>query len=148
MHDDTPVLWSAGQGRGHRAQPFDWFRDEVIVDFPSLGAAAGRMCDAFLAADAEAAPVVAEVRLSPREAHAGRRVGLDLALRVTCAVCGGRGEVWGESCRHCDGSGDGVERRQVHVRVPSGVRDGARFLFNVTPPHAPATVVDLRVSVG
>lgn len=148
MHDDAPGLRYAPRGHGRAPERFDWFRDEVAVDFPSLGAAADRMREAFLATDGTVAPVAAEVRLSARDARESRRVPIELAVRSTCPVCGGRGEVWSEACGACEGTGDDVTRHQVHVRLPSGVRDGSRFLFSVSPPHAPATVVDLRVTVG
>ena len=31
--------------------------------------------------------------------------------------------------------------------VPAGVRDGATFRFSVTPPGAPSTVVEVRISI-
>jgi hypothetical protein len=148
MHDDTPALRFVERGPGAERDRFDWFRDEVAVDFPSLGAAADRMRAAFLATEEARRPLAAEVRISAGEARAGRRVPVCLALPRTCATCGGRGEVWNEPCPRCAGSGDDVWPHQVHVHLPSGVRDGARFLFSVSPPHAPAVVVDLRVSVA
>lgn len=148
MHDDAPGLRFAPRGERRARERFDWFRDEVAVDFPSLGAAADRMRDSFLAADGTVAPLRAEIRLSPNDARESRHVPIELALRSTCPACGGRGETWSESCQTCAGTGDGITRHQVHVRLPSGVRDGARFFFSVTPPHAPATVIDVRVTVG
>ena len=147
MHDDAPGLRFAPRGEGRARERFDWFRDEVAVDFPSLGAAADRMRESFVNTDASVAPLCAEVRLSPHDARESRRVPIELALRSTCVACGGRGEVRSGSCAPCAGTGDGVTRHQVHVRLPPGVRNGARFFFSVTPPLAPATVVDLRVTV-
>jgi hypothetical protein len=37
---------------------------------------------------------------------------------------------------------------QVHVTVPAGVSDGARFRFTVTPRHHPATRIELHVLVA
>ncbi len=148
MHDDASGLRFAPRGEGRARERFDCFRDEVAVDFPSLGAAADRMRESFLATDGTVAPLSAEVRLSPQDARESRRVPVEFAVRSTCTVCGGRGEVWSESCAQCAGTGDGLTRHHVHVRLPSGVRDGARFFFSVTPPHARATVIDVRVTVG
>jgi hypothetical protein len=147
MHDDAPGLRFAPRGERRARERFDWFRDEVAVDFPSLGAAADRMRESFLTTDASVAPFCAEVRLSSHDTRESRRVPIDLALRSTCIACGGRGEVRSGSCAPCAGTGDGVTRHRVHVKLPSGVRDGARFFFSVTPPFAPATVIDLRVTV-
>jgi len=33
------------------------------------------------------------------------------------------------------------------LRVPAGVREGARFRFSVMPPGAPYTLVEVRVSI-
>jgi hypothetical protein len=148
MHDDAPVLRFVERASGARCERFDWFRDEVAVDFPSLGTLVDRMRESFLGTDEAVAPLAAVVRLSAREARSGGCVPVDLALRSTCAACGGRGEVWSEPCDGCAGSGGRLTHHQVRVHLPSGVRDGARFLFNLTRRHAAATVVDLRVCVG
>jgi hypothetical protein len=148
MHDERPGLRFAPRGEGRAPERFDWFRDEVAVDFPSLGAAADRMCESFLATDSTVAPVSARVHLTAPDAGESRRVPIDLLVRSACPACGGRGQVWSASCLPCAGTGDDVTRHQVHVRLPSGVRDGSRYLISVAPPHAPLTVVDLRVSVG
>jgi hypothetical protein len=145
MSDHAPALRLDGRGFARR---FDLFTDEIAVDFPSMRAVAERMREAFLAGEAAAEPLVAEVRLTPAQAEDGRRVPVDLALRCTCRQCGGRGEVWGEACRDCRGTGHGTLSHQVHLYVPSGVRDGARFVFTVAPPHGLATHVHLRVTVA
>jgi molecular chaperone DnaJ len=42
-----------------------------------------------------------------------------------CNVCGGRGQRIDAPCATCDGSGRVVKPRQLTVRIPAGVRDGA-----------------------
>jgi molecular chaperone DnaJ len=42
-----------------------------------------------------------------------------------CQRCGGRGQVVTEPCATCGGSGRVVKPRQLTVRIPAGVRDGA-----------------------
>jgi molecular chaperone DnaJ len=42
-----------------------------------------------------------------------------------CNACGGRGQRIDTPCATCDGSGRVVKPRQLTVRVPAGVRDGA-----------------------
>lgn len=144
MQDDRPAVGAGRQAR----ERFDWFRDEVALDFPSLGVAADRMRESFLAADQTTATCAAEVRLTPGEAQAGHRVPIHVAVRCACQACGGRGTVGNRACRCCEGTGSGLTHQHVLVRLPSGVRDGARFLFHVAPPDAAATVIDLRVSVS
>jgi hypothetical protein len=36
---------------------------------------------------------------------------------------------------------------ELRLRVPAGVREGARFRFSVMPPGAPHTLVEVRVSI-
>jgi DnaJ-class molecular chaperone len=124
----------------------NWFADEVAIDFPSVSSVLDRMQDAFFTADP---PVTmsAQMILTPREAFDGVTIPLDVPLRCTCPRCGGRGEVWNEWCATCAGVGEVSAAHSMHVRVPAGVREGARFRFSVTPPGAPPTVVELRISI-
>ena len=123
-----------------------WFADEVAIDFPSVASVLDRMQDAFFSA-APMAALSAQIVLTPREAFDGVSVPLDVPLRRTCGICGGRGEVWTEWCVSCGGLGEVTVAHPVHVRVPAGVREGARFRFSLSPPGAPPTVVEVRVSV-
>ena len=124
----------------------DWFADEIAIDFPSVASVLDRMRDAFFSAE----PIVtlaARLVLTPREAFEGVTVPLDVPLRRTCARCGGRGEVWADGCPACGGLGEVPAAHSLSVRVPPGVREGARFRFTVTPPGAPATLVEVRISI-
>ena len=129
---------------GHRYQSA--FADEVDIDFPSVSSLVDRMRASFFGTVAEC-PVSAEVRLTPRQADAGVLAPLDLSLRHTCPVCGGRGEVWLNSCGACAGSGAGLLPHQFQLVVPPGVRHGTYLRFDVTPPYAPATRVQVRISI-
>ena len=122
------------------------FADEVDVDFPSISSLVDRMRESFFGAT-PGHPLSAEVRLTPQQADAGVKVPLDVSLRHTCPVCGGRGEVWLDPCGACAGSGAGLLPHQLHLVVPPGVRDGTCLRFDVTPPYAPATCVEVRISV-
>ncbi len=42
-----------------------------------------------------------------------------------CGQCGGRGQVITSPCQTCSGSGRVVKPRELTVRIPAGVRDGA-----------------------
>ena len=78
---------------------------------------------------------------------AGAAVPIELSLRSTCRSCGGRGEVWGDACAACEGSGHGSHRRVVTVSVPPGVAHGTRFAFSVSPPTGPRTRVEVCVAI-
>jgi hypothetical protein len=123
------------------------FADEVAVDFPSIADAIERLRRAFLDGEGENQPLCAELRLSPREAFDGVTVPLDVPVRRTCAECGGRGESWLEPCAGCAGTGAWQRPHRVHVSVPPGVADGARFRFTITAPCTASTLVDVRVAI-
>jgi len=123
------------------------FADEVVIDFPSVAPAVERMRSAFLAEE-RVATMTAAVLLSRREAREGATVPLEVPVRCTCHGCGGRGETWAQLCPRCTGSGTELLRHQVHVSVPAGVVDGARFHFSVAPRHDLSTRIELRVLVS
>lgn len=124
----------------------DLLGDDVVVDFPSMAGVIAHMHRSFGADDAGAAHT-AQVRLTAREAVSGVRVQLELPVRPTCPVCGGRGEVWSDPCGVCAGSGAGLLRHHLDLRVPAGVRNGARLRFRVSPPFAPVTHVDVHIVI-
>ena len=135
-----------------RHEPHDWLRDDIVVDFPSMAGVVAGMRRAFFstAGDAESescATHTAEVRLTPRQAGEGVRVPIDLPVRQTCPMCGGRGEVWSEHCGVCAGTGAGLLPHRLDLRVPAGVHDGARLRFSVVPPFAAETHVELHIAI-
>jgi molecular chaperone DnaJ len=138
---DTATAVPAGT-----AERGNWFADEIAIDFPSVSSVLDRMRDAFFTVE----PVVtlsAQMVITRREAFDGVTVPMDVPLRCTCPRCGGRGEVWTEWCATCGGGGEVSAAHSVHVHVPARVREGARFRFTLTPPGAPPTVVELRISI-
>ena len=58
----------------------------------------------------------------------------------TCPRCGGRGEVWSEWCAACGGDGEIAGAHEMRLRVPAGVREGARFRFSVAAAGGAADV--------
>lgn len=132
-----------------RGASLDCFKDEVAIDFPSIGGLVDRVRDAFLGDEAREsmATVRRELRLSNREATRGAIVPLELPIKGTCGRCGGRGEVWAEPCVACCGSGDSLVRHPIRVSVPPGVLDGARFRFSVSSPDAAPVRVELRIAI-
>jgi len=124
----------------------EWFSDEVAIDFPSVSSVLDSMRHAFFGVVPSAA-LSAEIVLSPQEAFWGTTVPLDVPLRRTCPHCGGRGESWQEWCDTCGGGGEVPSTHEMRLRVPAGVREGARFRFSVMPPGAPHTFVEVRVSI-
>ena len=127
----------------------DWLSDEVVVDFPSMARVVGRMRASFFGTDDHELRSIhtAHVQLTPREADEGIRVPIDLPVRHTCPMCGGRGEVWSETCGVCAGTGAGLVPHHLHLHVPPGVHNGTRLRFCVTPPFAPETHVEVRIAV-
>lgn len=137
-------LVQPGRARGESGA--EWFSDEIAIDFPSVSSVLDRMRDAFFSAEL---PVTlsAQLVLTAREAWEGTSIPLDVPLRHTCPRCGGRGEIWTEWCAACGGLGEVTAAHSLRVQVPAGVREGARFRFSVTPPGAPPTVVEIRISI-
>lgn len=123
------------------------FADEIAIDFPSVAALLDRMRAAFFGRDDSHDPLSAEILLSAREALEGVTVPLDVPVRGTCRVCGGRGGTWTEACHACRGSGAAFFNHQVRVAVPARVCNGARFRFTVSSASAPPTRVELRVAI-
>lgn len=123
------------------------FEDEVAIDFPAVGDKVARMRHAFDESEPAIDWLRAEIRLSPSQAGAGAAVPIELPVRSTCRNCGGRGEVWGDACERCEGSGHAFHHQMLTVSVPPGVSHGARFTFYVSPRHGPRTRVEVRVAV-
>ncbi len=124
-----------------------WFADEIAIDFPSVSALLDRIRREFLGPEDVAAPLTADILLSPREAFTGVTVPLDVPVRSTCPICGGRGETWMESCRACDGTGESSFQHRVRLSVPAGVADGARFRFTVGTSCSPPTRIEVRIAI-
>jgi molecular chaperone DnaJ len=125
-----------------------WFADEIAIDFPSISEVVDRIRRAFLGFDeVEDDSLSAEILLSRREASDGVTVPLDVPVRSTCPLCGGRGESWMETCRGCRGTGDWHLPHRVRLSVPAGVADGARFRFTISAPDTPPTHIEVRVAV-
>jgi DnaJ-class molecular chaperone len=124
----------------------DWLADEIAIDFPSVASVLDRMRDSFFAGTRDVG-LSAELVLTPQEAFWGALVPFHVPVRRTCRRCGGRGEVWDEWCRACAGAGVEAAAHEVRLRVPAGVREGARFRFTVAPAGAPHTSVELRITI-
>ena len=135
--------YDEGLTGGSRA---DWLDDEVDIDFPSVSSVLDRMRDSFFG-DTREVPLSAEIIVSPQEAFWGALVPLHVPLRRTCPRCGGRGEVWTEWCDACFGVGEIPAAHEMRLRVPAGVREGARLRFSVSPRGAAQTFVEVRITI-
>jgi molecular chaperone DnaJ len=124
----------------------DWLADEIAIDFPSVSSVLDRMRDSFFAGS-HGVSLSAELVLTPQEAFWGALVPLDVPLRRTCPRCGGRGEVWNDWCAACGAAGEVAAVHGMQLRVPAGVREGARFRFTVAPSGAPATSIEVRITI-
>jgi molecular chaperone DnaJ len=133
----------------------DWLADEVAIDFPSVSDLLDRMRHSFFGrgqhgshgSDGALGDLSAEIILNAFEARHGTVVPLGVPVRRTCPHCGGRGETWEGWCDLCGGCGDIGGFHEVELRVPAGVREGARFRFSVMPTGAPHTIVDVTISI-
>jgi hypothetical protein len=132
-------------------QSHECFADEIAIDFPSVGHLLERVRRGFLGEHAggpdDVATHRAEVSVSSRDAWKGTVVPLDVPLRGTCSLCGGRGETWTEPCAACCGTGELLLSHAVRVSVPAGVAHGARIRFRINRPHAAPLRVEVRVAV-
>jgi molecular chaperone DnaJ len=124
----------------------DWLTDEVAIDFPSVSSVLDGMRHSFFG-ELPFSRLAAEVELTPQEAFWGAVVPFHIPLRRTCTKCGGRGEVWAEWCSDCRGTGEVLSEHALRLKVPAGVREGARFRFRVMPPGTAPTMVEVRVTV-
>jgi molecular chaperone DnaJ len=66
-----------------------------------------------------------------------------------CVECRGTGQIIDEPCPDCHGSGATTQTRTINVRIPAGVRDGARVRLagKGTPGTQGAPAGDLYVTV-
>ena len=99
---------SAGRGRGPGFRVEDLFGD-------ASRAGRGRGSD-----------VQAAVEISLDEAFHGARKSFTMEGQEPCPTCRGAGNVNGNSCETCGGSGWQRTQRQLDVRIPAGVRTGQR----------------------
>jgi len=145
--DETEAIARLRREEANLYAALEWaLADEVAIDFPSVSSVLDQMRHSFFG-PLPAIGLRAEITLTPQEAFWGTTVPLDVPLRRTCAQCGGRGETWEEWCDACSGGGDVTATHALQLRVPAGVREGARFRFSVTPPGAPHTVVEVRITI-
>jgi hypothetical protein len=130
--------------------PDGCFADEVAIDFPSVRHAVERMRDVFFGQGGRDGGdlVRVELCLSRQEARVGAVVPLEVPLRVTCERCGGRGETWAEPCSRCGGTGESMIAHGVHLWIPAGVSDGARFRFRMASPAVASVRVEVRVVIN
>jgi hypothetical protein len=139
------IAMLGAEDAGHAAH-VDCFADEVVIDFPSVAPAVEKMRHAFIETE-RGLPLSARVDLSSSQASDGVTLPLHVPVRITCRNCGGRGETWSERCTTCEGTGAALLYHQVHISVPPGVTDGARFRFSVATRHDPPTRIELHVTV-
>ena len=121
--------------------------DEVAIDFPSVLPVLDRMRHAFFG-DVPVDPSGGlDVIVTAREAFFGATVSLRVAVRRTCAACGGRGEVWDDACDNCAGAGETPGHQLVHLRLPAGLREGMSVRFRVSAPGLIETLVTARIVI-
>jgi hypothetical protein len=146
LHDEPTRTFRLAPESAHDERR--WFRDEIAIDFPSMGAVVDRMRDGLLGTADDPAAHVTAVSVSADDAHAGVTVPFEVSLPATCDRCGGRGESWAEPCGHCAGSGEQPRAHQFRLSVPAGVSDGTRFEFRFAPPQSAPARIEVTVLVA
>jgi hypothetical protein len=106
-----------------------------------------RVRDTFLDGLNRSDTLTTRIELSSADAHLGVVVPLQVPVRGTCSVCGGRGETWAEPCGACLGSGNALTNQSIRFALPPGVADGARFWYRVRSPYAAELRVEVQVAV-
>jgi hypothetical protein len=124
----------------------DCLADEIAIDFPSVNTVLDRMRQAFFG-DHSTPPHAPDVIVTPQEAFWGTTVAIRLSVRRVCANCGGRGEVWNDWCATCGGLGDTPVGHDVRLRIPAGVRDGARVRFRIAAPAVREAALIARIVI-
>jgi hypothetical protein len=146
FHDQPlPTLWEPARAADQRV---DCFADEIAIDFPSVDPLVARARETFFGGPTDVEVLTAEVQLTSRAASLGTIVPLEVPLRNTCALCGGRGETWTEPCADCSGTGESLVHHPIRLPVPPGIADGARVRFRVSSPHAAPMRFEIRVAIA
>ena len=83
--------------------------------------------------------------LSPAEAASGGRFRFDLPVRRPCDACAVVDRL---DCSACRGAGFVVDDRAIEIRVPAGVRDGARCALPLDALGVDGRLVDVTVRIG
>jgi len=125
----------------------NYFADEVVIDFPSVALAVDRIRRGFLV-DEPPPRWHTTLHLSASEARRGVTTPIEVPVRLTCHLCGGRGESWTERCSRCEASGVLLLHHVVQITIPAGVMNGDRFYFTVLPRQHQPTRIELEVRVG
>jgi DnaJ-class molecular chaperone len=117
----THVRWhTSAPGAGGGFQGFGGFADLGDI-FGNLFGGFGRA-----AAPPPDAPLEVGVELSLVDAVRGTSVVVPVRREVACAQCGGSGNLQGQVCPRCHGSGMLVQTDRLRVKLPAGIGDGDR----------------------
>ncbi|HEX2657330.1 MAG TPA: DnaJ domain-containing protein [Polyangia bacterium] len=81
-----------------------------------------------------------ELVLTSAEARAGGTAAIQMNVTVTCASCGGVARPRGVWCRICEYQGTTTENVVIPIRVPIGVRTGARLEVPYSRARQPLSV--------
>jgi molecular chaperone DnaJ len=66
------------------------------------------------------------LEITLEEAWKGTRKTVSIKREKPCVLCGGVGQVSGQTCRNCFGKGIVQSARKIEVAIPSGVRTGSK----------------------
>ena len=154
--DQMEEMRRRGGARSFRGQPFGRTFEFDVGDlgggdlgglfdsiFRGFGAATGRR-------RRRGQDVEQPLEVTLAEVLSGGPRTIQVAHQEACATCGGQGRIAGALCHVCQGSGAVARPKRLEVKVPAGVREGARIrIAGEGGPGADGSQGDLylRVSV-
>ena len=136
------VRWSTGPGGSQRVHVYRRGEDGVgtgdfegFGDFDGFEELFGGMFGGVHGQSRRSRPargedVGGELYLTLAEALRGCKKTVQLQGSSPCSECAGAGHANGQLCRTCGGTGEKLERKQLEVSVPAGVRPGSKIRLN------------------
>ncbi len=67
------------------------------------------------------------LQITLTEAFLGARKPVNIQQDKLCVLCGGKGRVSNQACRHCQGKGRVKAEKRLEVKIPAGVRTGSKI---------------------
>ena len=153
LYDARHPAESSLSFEGHRIVSDDFLElnDGMVNDFPSTATITDVVSTTygeFLANQVSSVETyITQVELTDQEARKGVRVPWNLVFRSDCPICGGRGEIWPNSCGICAGTGNGEMSNQLDLMIPPGVRHGACLKYTATPPFSAEIQIRVHIAI-
>ena len=123
-----------GRGGGSRQQPGRSLRAEVKIDLVevlngtkrTLAISRNEACDTCSGSGARPGSKASSCNMCGGHGQVHQQQGF-FAVRTTCPTCQGEGSVVSDPCKSCRGQGLAEKRREIEVKIPAGISDGAQI---------------------